>query len=64
LGRVEEVLIFLRKNYMDGNEISYQFTEEELNMLEERWKEHKKNPEAARTWEEVKENILRSFNAH
>jgi putative addiction module component (TIGR02574 family) len=49
---------------MDGNEISYQFTEEELNMLEERWKEHKKNPEAARTWEEVKENILRSFNAH
>lgn len=39
----------------------YPLTEDELNVLEERWAEYKKNPAAAKTWEEIKANIFKKL---
>lgn len=39
----------------------YPLSDEELNLLEERWEEYKKNPSAVKTWEEVKANIFKKL---
>ncbi len=39
----------------------YPLSEEEILALEERWEEYKKNPSAAKTWDEVKANIIKKF---
>jgi putative addiction module component (TIGR02574 family) len=39
----------------------YPLSKEEIEVLEERWTEYKKNPSAVKTWEEVKTNILKGL---
>ncbi|CAN5199520.1 addiction module protein [soil metagenome] len=39
----------------------YPISEEEILVLQERWDEYRKNPGAAKTWEDVKVNILKKF---
>jgi putative addiction module component (TIGR02574 family) len=40
---------------------NYPLTEDELQVLEERWEEYKKNPAGAKTWEDAKANILKKL---
>jgi putative addiction module component (TIGR02574 family) len=40
---------------------AYPLTEDELQVLEERWEEYKKNPAGAKTWEDAKANILKKL---
>lgn len=39
----------------------YKITDEELNILEERYEEYKANPSDVLTWDEVKKNILKKM---
>lgn len=38
-----------------------QLTEEEIQLVEERWEEYQKNPDAAKSWEEVKKTINKKY---
>lgn len=38
-----------------------QLTEEEILLVEERWEEYQKNPDTAKSWEEVKNTINKKY---
>ena len=38
-----------------------QLTGEEIKMVEERWEEYQKNPDSAKSWEEIKNTINKKY---
>lgn len=46
---------------VETREDSYQLTQEEILMLEERREEYRKNPSQARNWEEVQDELKKRY---
>ena len=40
---------------------SEELSTDEIQMLEDRWEEYKKNPDASKSWEEVKASITKKY---
>ena len=38
-----------------------QLTSDEIKMVEERWEEYQKNPDSAKSWEEIKNTINKKY---
>ncbi len=39
-----------------------ELSETEIQMIEERWEEYKKNPDNTKTWEQVKSSIIKKYD--